>query len=144
MIVLDVNLLIYASDRRATQHDAARLWLQATFAGEDLIGLPWQTIHGFLRISTDKRISGDQVSMQGALSLVQQWMDLPNVRVLSPGERHWAILQRVLLEGQVRGPLTTDAQLAALTIEYGGVLCSTDRDFARFPGLRRVNPLIEA
>jgi predicted nucleic acid-binding protein len=63
------------------------------------------------------------------------------VRVLSPGERHWAILQRVLLEGQIRGPMTTDAQLAALTIEYGGVLHTSDRDFARFPDLRWVNPL---
>jgi toxin-antitoxin system PIN domain toxin len=141
MKVLDVNLLIYASDRRATQHDAARLWLQATFAGEELIGLPWQTIHGFLRISTDKRISGDQVSMQGALARVQQWMDLPNVRILAPTERHWTLLQRMLKEGQVTGPMTTDAQLAALTVEYGGVLYSTDRDFARFPGLRWVNPL---
>jgi len=144
MIVLDVNLLLYASDRRATQHDAARVWLQSVISGQELIGLPWQTIHGFLRISTDKQISGDQVSMQRALALVQQWMDLPNVRILSPGERHWAILQTVLLEGQIRGPMTTDAQLAALTLEYGGVLHSTDRDFARFPGLRWVNPLSQA
>jgi len=144
MIVLDVNLLLYASDRRATQHDAARVWLQSAISGQELIGLPWQTIHGFLRISTNKRISGDQVSMQRALALVQQWLDLPNVRVLSPGERHWAILQRVLLESQINGPMTTDAQLAALTLEYGGVLHSTDRDFARFPGLRWINPLSQA
>jgi toxin-antitoxin system PIN domain toxin len=112
-------------------------------SGPELIGLPWQTIHGFLRISTDNRISGSQVPMERALALVEQWMNLPNVRVLSPGESHWSLLRTMLLEGQVRGPMATDAQLAALTIEYGGVLNTSDRDFARFPGLRWVNPLQE-
>jgi predicted nucleic acid-binding protein len=80
--------------------------------------------------------------MENALALVEQWMILPNVRLLTPGERHWGLLRRMLLEGQARGPMATDAQLAALTIEYGGVLYTTDRDFARFPGLRWVDPLL--
>ena len=79
--------------------------------------------------------------MEDALALVEEWMNLPNVRVLVPGERHFNLLRRMLIEGQARGPMVTDAQLAAITIEYGGVLYSTDRDFARFPGLRWVNPL---
>jgi toxin-antitoxin system PIN domain toxin len=144
MIVLDVNLLLYAYDGRSVPHDRARLWWQSAISGPELIGLPWQTIHGFLRISTDTRISGNQVSMESSLALVEQWMNLPNVRVLTPGERHWSILRRMLLEGQAKGPMVTDAQLAALTIEYGGVLYTTDRDFARFPGLRWVNPLLES
>ena len=144
MIVVDVNLLLYAYDGRATPHDQARLWWQSVISGPELIGLPWQTIHGFLRISTDTRISGNQVSMESSLALVEQWMNLPNVRVLTPGENHWSILRRMLLEGQARGPMVTDAQLAALTIEYGGVLYTTDRDFARFPGLRWVNPLLKS
>jgi predicted nucleic acid-binding protein len=69
-------------------------------------------------------------------------MVLKQVRLLSPTERHWSIFQRMLIEGQIRGPRATDAQLAALTIEHGGVLYTTDRDFARFPGLRWVNPLL--
>jgi len=142
MIVLDVNLLLYAYDGRAPPHAQARLWWQSVICGPELIGLPWQTIHGFLRISTDTRISGNQVSMESSLALVEQWMNLSNVRVLTPGERHWSILRRMLLEGQARGPMATDAQLAALTIEYGGVLYTTDRDFARFPGLRWVDPLL--
>ena len=81
--------------------------------------------------------------MDQAVAIVQQWIDLKQVRLLVPGEGHWNILQQMLKEGRVRGPLTTDAELAALTIEYGGVLYTTDRDFARFPGLRWVNPLIE-
>jgi predicted nucleic acid-binding protein len=71
-------------------------------------------------------------------------MELPQVRLLVPGERHWGLFRQMLLEGKVRGPLATDAELAALTIEYGGVLYTNDRDFARFPGLRWVNPLQES
>jgi hypothetical protein len=53
-----------------------------------------------------------------------------------------SLLRRMLLDGQAKGPMATDAQLAALTLEYGGVLHTTDRGFARFPGLRWVNPLL--
>ena len=141
MIVLDVNLLIYAADGNAVLHDVARRWLQSIISGSELIGLPWQTIHAFVRISTNPRVSGGQVSIERSIGAIQQWMDLPHVRVLSPGERHWGILKDMLTEGQATGPLTTDAQLAAVAIEYGGVLHTTDRDFARFPGLRWVNPL---
>ena len=81
MIVLDVNLLLYAYDGRATQHEPARRWWQSVLSGPELIGLPWQTIHGFLRISTDTRISGNQVPMERALALAEQWMKLPNARV---------------------------------------------------------------
>jgi len=79
--------------------------------------------------------------MQKAVALVNQWLIRPHVQTLAPGERHWTIYRQMLIEGQVRGPLTSDAQLAALTIEFGGVLYTTDRDFTRFPGLRWINPL---
>lgn len=141
MIVLDVNLLLYAYDSSSPQHVEARAWAKEVFSGTELIGLPWQTIWAFLRISTNSRFPGERFSMEKAVGIAQQWMDLKQVRLLAPGDRHWSILQRMLLEGQVRGPLTTDAELAALTIEYGGVLYTTDRDFARFPGLRWMNPL---
>ena len=144
MIVLDVNLLLYAYNSASSRHHAAYAWVRETFSGTELVGLPWQTIWAFLRISTNSRLPGEQFSVEGAVAIVQQWTDLKQVRLLAPGERHWVLLQRMLLEGQVRGPLTADAHLAALTIEYGGVLHTTDRDFARFPGLRWVNPLVES
>ena len=144
MIVLDVNLLLYAYNSASPRHHAAYAWVRETFSGTELVGLPWQTISAFLRISTNARLPGEQFSMERAVAIAQQWIDLRHVRLLAPGERHWGLLQRMLLEGQVRGPLTTDAQLAALTIEHGGVLHTTDRDFARFPGLRWVNPLLES
>ncbi len=141
MIVLDANLLIYAYDTTDVQHKSARRWLQKVFSESELIGLPWQTISAFLRVSTNHRLPGNRITMELAISFIQQWMELKQVRLLSPTERHWPILKRVLLDGQVRGPLATDAQLAAITIENGGVLYTADRDFARFPGLRWINPL---
>ncbi len=144
MIVLDVNLLLYAYDDTSTHHAAARAWVKAIFSGQELIGLPWQTVWAFLRLTTNSRVFQNCISMEVAVGFVQQWMGLKQVRLLAPGELHWSVLRQMLIEGQVKGPLTTDATLAALTIEHGGVLCSTDRDFARFPGLRWVNPLLES
>ena len=144
MIVLDVNLLLYAYDSTMPQHGAARPWLNTAFTGAELVGLPWQTISAFLRIATDSRLPGRRFSTEEAIGIIRQWMELKQVRLLAPGERHWSIFQRMLIEGQVRGPMTSDAVLAALTIEHGGVLCTTDRDFARFPGLRWVNPLLQS
>lgn len=144
MIVLDVNLLLYAFDIDSAHHASARAWLDETCSGPELIGLPWQTVWAFLRLSTNSRIFANCISMEAAIAIVSEWMNLRNVRLLMPGERHWSLLQRILIDGQVRGALTTDAELAALAIEHGGVLYSTDRDFARFPGLRWVNPLLES
>ena len=141
MIVLDVNLLIYAADGNAALHESARRWLQSIISGSELIGLPWQTIDAFVRISTNPRVSGGQVTVERSIGTIEQWIRLPQVRVLAPGERHWGILKVMLSEGQATGPLAADAGLAAVTIEYGGVLHTTDRGFARFPGLRWVNPL---
>jgi hypothetical protein len=144
LIVPDANLLIYAYDSEAIQHHAARNWLGNVVSSTELIGLPWQTISAFIRITTNSRLTADRFPMNKAIGIVQQWMELNNVRLLVPGEHHWSHFQRMLIEGQVRGPASTDAQLAALTIEGGGVLYTNDRDFARFPGLRWVNPLLES
>jgi toxin-antitoxin system PIN domain toxin len=118
--------------------------VEDTFSEESLVGLPWQTISAFIRILTNPNLPGERFSTREIVTIVYEWTEQPNVRFLSPGERHWSVLQQMLLEGQARGPMTTDAQLAALTIEHGGVLHTTDRDFSRFPGLRWVNPLIQA
>lgn len=141
MIVLDVNILLYAYDRVSPHHKKAREWIERVFSQEPSIGIPWQTIAGFLRIITNPRLPGDRFSLSEAIDVVEQWLAQPNVRTLSPGDNHWNILREFALKGQARGPLIPDAQLAALTMEYGGVLHTADRDFARFPGLRWTNPL---
>jgi uncharacterized protein len=144
MIVLDVNLLIYAYDTTCDDHEKARAWLENVFSGVEPIGLPWQNISSFLRVLTYPGLFGEHFTMRQALAIVGQWIELPQVRTLSPGEHHWALFREMLVAGDVRGKLTSDAALAALTIEYGGVLYTSDRDFARFPGLRWVNPLLES
>ena len=141
MIVLDVNLLIYAYDTTCDGHRKARTWIEDAFSGHETIGLPWQNISAFLRILTYPGLMGERFTMRQALAIVDEWLERPHVRALAPGEDHWTVFKEMLVEGDVRGKLTTDAALAALTIEYGGVLYTNDRDFARFPGLRRVNPL---
>ena len=144
MIVLDVNLLIYAYSTTFPEHDRAREWVEDAFSGDSLVGLPWQTISAFICILTNPNLPGERFSTKEIVTIVDEWTEQPNVRLLSPGERHWSVFQQMLLDGQARGPMTTDAQLAALTVEYGGVLHTTDRDFSRFPGLRWVNPLTQS
>jgi len=141
VIVLDANLLLYAYDSGSSYHTAARGWAEQAFSGSEIVGIPWQTAGAFLRIITNSKLPGQRVTLDRAVEVVDQWMEQPNVRMLTPGDRHWPILRRMITEGQARGPLVSDAELAALTIEHGGVLHTTDRDFARFPGLRWTNPL---
>jgi hypothetical protein len=141
MIVIDVNLLIYAYDSTCDEHLKARTWVEDAFSGHEPIGLPWQNISAFLRILTYPGLMGERFTMRQALAIVDEWLERPHVRALAPREHHWTVFREMLVEGDVRGKLTTDAALAALTIEYGGVLHTNDRDFARFPGLRWVNPL---
>jgi uncharacterized protein len=141
VIVLDANILLYAYDAASDQHTKARQWLEQTLSGAAPVGLPWQTLAAFARIVTNPRLSGKRFTIAEVIEIVEQWIGQPNVRLLGPGEHHWNFLRQTIIEGQARGPLITDAQLAALTIEYGGVLHTTDRDFSRFPGLRWQNPI---
>jgi uncharacterized protein len=141
VIVVDANLLLYAYDPGSPLHKAAQKWVEEVLSGGEIIGIPWQTVGAFLRIVTNSKLPGQRISLNRAVEVVDLWFEQPNVRFLTPGERHWALLRQMMIDGQARGPLLTDAQLAALTIEHGGVLHTTDRDFARFPGLRWTNPL---
>ena len=142
MIVLEANILLYAYDSASVHHVKARAWIEQMFSGTELVGLPWQTISAFLRIMTNPRLPGERFTLQEAAELVDRWLEQPNVRAMAPGDDHWGVFRQMIIEGQAPGSLVSDAHLAALTIEYGGVLHTTDRDFARFPGLRWTNPLV--
>ncbi len=141
MIVVAANLLIYSYDLDSVDHKRSLVWLEQVLSGVETVGLPWQSISAFLRITTNLRLSGARIAIEEALQVVNLWLQQPNVQILVPGEQHWSVLSRLLVEGRASGPLVSDAEIAALTIEYGGVLHTADRDFARFPGLRWVNPL---
>jgi uncharacterized protein len=114
--------------------------VERLFSGTELVGLPWQSIAAFLRISTNPRLPGARNPAEAAQE-VEKWLLQPNVRVIAAGEDHWRVLRQMMFEGQAFGPLVSDARIAALTVENGAVLYSSDRDFARFPGLRWKNPL---
>ena len=141
MTILDANILLYAYDSASSQHAKARSWVERTFSEAAPVGLPWQTVAAFLRIMTNANLPGERFTPEEAVQIVDQWLEQPNIRLLEAGDDYWALFRQMIVQGQAQGPLISDAQLAALTIEHGGVLHTTDRDFARFPGLRWVNPL---
>ena len=141
MMLVDANLLLYACDSSASQHRAARRWLEDAFSGAEPVLLPWNSILAFLRIATNPAAWKNPLSVPEAVAIVDDWLSLPIVTVPTPGERHWIILRGLLPQAQCRGPLAMDAHLAALAIEHGATICTHDRDFARFPGLRLSDPV---
>lgn len=143
MILIDANLLIYAYDSGSRDHGAARPWLEDVLSRPEPVGLAWISILAFLRITTNPRLLARPFSLDEAISFVDQWLALPQVVLLEPGPRHWEILRGLLPCAQARGPLVMDAELASLAVEHGATLCTTDRDFARFEGLKAKNPLQE-
>jgi toxin-antitoxin system PIN domain toxin len=141
MILVDANLLLYAYHPKADQHDASRAWLETTMSGSHLVRFAWVTLWAFMRLSTNRRVFERPLSVPEAQGVVSSWLAQPAVGILEPGERHWEILQVLMSGGQTTGPLVMDAALAALAIEHGATLHTTDRDFSRFAGLRYINPL---
>lgn len=143
MILIDANLLLYAYHPRAREHEASRRWLEAALSGSELVRFAWLSVWAFLRISTNPRVFERPLSAAEAEAVVSSWFARPVVGLLEPGERHWDILRSLMREGQTVGPLVMDAAIAALAIEHGATLHTTDRDFARFPGLKWTNPIAE-
>ena len=141
MILIDSNVWLYACLADMPHHPPCRIWLEDALSGEERIALPWQVVVSVLRISTQPRLLQRPLSLGQALELVQGWIEHPLVEVLTPGERHWAILQHLLVQIGSAGNLSNDAHLAALALEHDCSLCSADADFRRFPGLRLINPL---
>jgi toxin-antitoxin system PIN domain toxin len=141
MILIDANILLYAYDPSSSHHRAARGWLETAILKPEGTALTWMTLLAFLRISTSPRPLKHPLSTAEAAAIVSGWLERPMFTILNPGERHWDILRSMMTKGQVRGPLIMDAHLAALAIEHGATLATSDRDFARFPGLRILNPL---
>lgn len=143
MIVPDVNLLIHAYNRDSPVHAAAREWWERLMNGEAPVGLAWVAALGFIRITTHRHVLDAPLSVERACDHVRSWLARPHVTVLHPGQRHAAVLFDLLTRLGTAGNLTTDAHLAALTIEVQAELHSTDADFVRFPGLRWKNPLLD-
>ena len=140
-MLLDANLLLYAVHQGAVQHEAATAWLTEQLNGPSRVGLPWQTLSAFLRISTHPRAFERPLSPETAWARVDDWLSAPAAWIPHPGPEYHRILGHLLETHNVRGNLVPDAMLAALAIEHGVVLCSSDADFARFDALNWQNPL---
>ncbi|HET9048348.1 MAG TPA: type II toxin-antitoxin system VapC family toxin [Chiayiivirga sp.] len=132
----DLNVLLYAVNADARQQATAARWLEDAYAEAAGIGFAWVVILGFLRIATRPGIFARALTLDEALAQVDEWLAHPRARLIHPGERHPALLARLLIGAGHGGDLVTDAHLAALAIEHGATLGSFDRDFHRFPGLQ--------
>ncbi|MFL6246110.1 MAG: TA system VapC family ribonuclease toxin [Thermoanaerobaculia bacterium] len=141
MIIPDVNLLVYAHNAGAPQHAAARQWIENTFSGVEPVRIPWTVAHSFLRLTTDKRFVLAPFDATEVAAILDAWFASPAVEIIEPGIRYWPILRSLLVDGNIQGALISDAHLAALAIEHDATLCTADRDFRRFSGLRVINPL---
>ena len=143
MKIIDTNVLIYAYVPSLDDHAAAKRWFEETLTADESVGLAWVSVHGFIRVVTNPRIFRVPLLLDRAVAVVDEWFQQQSVEVVLPTPRHWSTLREMLTVGQASGALTTDAHLAALAIEHGARLYTTDRDFSRFPGVRVVNPLTD-
>ena len=141
MILVDANLLLYAYDSESPHHEPARNWLESTLSSGQPVRFALVTLLAFVRIASDRRVYARPMPPPEACSLVEEWLALPNVRVLQPGPRAWRLLGRMCEEGQAKGAMVMDAHLAALATEHGARVATTDRDFMRFPDIELVNPV---
>ena len=143
MILPDINLLVYAHDETSRHHEKARRWWENRLNGSQAIGLSWVVVLGFIRLLTNPRIFQNPYSVSEILAVVGTWLEQPHVRIINPSGHHFALLSELILSIGTAGNLTTDAHLAALAMERGLILRTTDADFARFQGLKWENPIQE-
>jgi toxin-antitoxin system PIN domain toxin len=141
---VDANLLIYAYNDAALQHRTAKHWLSTVLGGTTTVFLSWNAVQAFLRIITNDRLFKPPLTPAEAADAAESWLRAPNVRILEPGPRYWTILRELIVRYNIRGPLVTDAHLAALAIEHDVTLFTADADFRRFAGLKTRNPLLTA
>lgn len=141
MILVDANLLLYAANRGAPEHERARTWLDNRLNGTIAVGLPWPSLLAFVRLASNPAILRHPASTAEAWRQVDEWLACEPAWTPLPGDAHRGIVGRLLNASWMTGRLVPDAHLAALAIEHGLTLHSTDGDFARFPGLKWENPL---
>ena len=136
MILPDVNILIYAFRKDASEHALCRAWLERIVAGDAQFGISPLVLGAVVRITTGLRFTANPSSLEDAFGFCHDLLDQPHCQVVEPRDRHWGIFQRLCFETNTRGRRTTDAWFAALAIEWGCEWVTLDRDYARFPGLK--------
>lgn len=140
-MLLDANVLLYAADEDSPRHVAASAWLEAQLNGDRRVGIPWESLTAFVRVITHPRIVVRPLTPESAWSYVEDWLLVPVVWVPLPTDQHASVLGHLVAKYRPTGNLVPDAHLAALAIEHGAEVISTDTDFARFTEIRWRNPL---
>lgn len=141
MIIPDVNLLIYAHDESCPQHKRALDWWQRSLAGLETVGIPWIVLLAFTRLLTSPQICQEPLTTEQVRDVVESWLGSPNVRIIQVSPRAVGGFFDLLDEAGMGGRLCTDALIALHAREHSATICSNDRDFERFPGVKCVNPL---
>jgi len=141
VILVDASLLVYANDGSAPEHEIARQWFDNQLNGAAHVGIPWPTLLAFVRLVSNPVVMRSPVTPNLAWERAREWLALDNVWIPEPGAQHPRLLTMLLEDRGMTSRLVPDAHLAALAIEHGLTLCSTDGDFARFAGLNWKNPL---
>jgi len=141
-VLIDANILLYAVISDYPQHEQAKQWLESQFNSPKRVAIPWQNLLAFIRISTNMKLFSKPLSVSNAWEYIESWIQLPNVWIPQPQKRHAEILKDLLIKTNASGNLVSDAHLAALAIEHGLVVFSSDRYFARFDQLKWENPIL--
>lgn len=142
-MLVDASLLLYAADRTAPEHLRTAAWLQQQLNGEQRVGIPWESITAFVRITTNPRVSPRPLSPGDAWAYVEDWLAEPIVWIPVPTDQHTHVLGGLITKYRLTGKLVPDAHVAAIAIEHGLDVCSADSDFARFSEVRWINPLAD-
>lgn len=141
MILVDANLLLYAHNTSSPEHSAARAWFERALNCPDRIGIPWPSVLAFVRLASNPVVFRQPVTPAAAWQVAKEWLQRENVWIPTPGPTHGEVFESLLADRRATSRTLPDAHLAALAIEHGLTLCSTDGDFARFAGLLWKNPL---
>lgn len=131
----DVNVLVNSANQASPQYDLSRSWLKEATSGGQLVGFPWISLAGFLRLATSPQVVSDPLPPAKALAAIDTWLSIPGAQLVGPGRQHLSILGRLMLEHDIKGGAVTDARLAAIAIEHGATLATFDTDFHRFAEL---------
>ena len=144
MILIDANLLLYAYNSAEPRHEQAKTWLESVLSQPGPVLIPWTVILAFLRVSTNPRAWPTPFTIEEATAAIAALIAAPNVSIIQPGPQHWQILSDMVKTSQCRDAIIMDAHLATLAVEHGATLCTNDRDFRRFAGLKVLYPLLDA
>jgi toxin-antitoxin system PIN domain toxin len=138
--LIDLNVLLYVINRDVPQHAQVHAWWKQALADEDLLGLSWSVILGFLRLSTNSKVFTSPLSIDAAIQCVDEWLTHPRIQIVHELPEHWTIFRSLLNATGAAGNLTSDVHLAALSLSHHATLVTCDRDFKRFAQLSTLDP----